>query len=124
MSEDCHVELEEVLHADEQQVVDAVRDGGRLKGSDAEVTNRFFHVWTFCDRKIVQLSIRSESLGWLKSNSKTLSMADPSEPVSACGASVACGWRVSVLSARVPYAKGCGASRPAARTRQSTEGEK
>jgi ketosteroid isomerase-like protein len=58
--EDFHVELEEVLHADEEQVVDAVRDGGGIRGSDAEVWNRFFHVWSFVDGKIVRLSIHTD----------------------------------------------------------------
>ena len=47
-------------HADEEQVVTCVRDGGRIKGSDAEVWNRFFHVWTFGDGKIVRLSIHTD----------------------------------------------------------------
>jgi ketosteroid isomerase-like protein len=58
--ENFQVELKEVIHADEGQVVTAVRDGGRLKGSDAEVWNRFFHVWTFEKGKIVRLSIHTE----------------------------------------------------------------
>ena len=55
--ESFHVEIEEVIHADEGQVVDVVRDGGKIKGSEAEVWNRFFHVWTFGDGKVVRLSI-------------------------------------------------------------------
>src|SRR5688572_18636434 len=55
--EEFHVELEEVIHADDEQVVDVVRDGGQVKGSDAEVWNRFFHVWTFRDGRIARLSI-------------------------------------------------------------------
>jgi ketosteroid isomerase-like protein len=55
--EDFQVELEEVIHADEKQVVTCVRDGGQIKGSGAEVWNRFFHVWTIEGRKIVRLSI-------------------------------------------------------------------
>jgi ketosteroid isomerase-like protein len=55
-----HVEIEEVIHADEVQVVDLVRDGGRMKGSDAEVWNRFFHVWTFRDGKVVRVSIHTD----------------------------------------------------------------
>src|SRR3954469_22083860 len=34
MFEDFHIELKEVLHTDENRVVTAVRDGGRMKGSD------------------------------------------------------------------------------------------
>lgn len=55
-----HVEIEEVIHADEERVVTAVRDGGRLKGSEAEVWNRFFHVYAFRERKIVRLSIHTD----------------------------------------------------------------
>jgi hypothetical protein len=36
---DFHIELKEVLHADEEHVVTAVRDGGQIRGSDAEVWN-------------------------------------------------------------------------------------
>ena len=52
-----HVEIDEVIYADEGRVVDVVRDGGRMRGTDAEVWNRFFHVWTFADGRIVRLSI-------------------------------------------------------------------
>jgi ketosteroid isomerase-like protein len=58
--ESFQVELKEVIHADEDQVVTAVRDGGRLKGSDAEVWNRFFHVWTFRDGKVLRLSVHTD----------------------------------------------------------------
>ena len=54
------VELTEVIHADETHVVTAVRDGGMLKGSDTEVWNRFFHVWTFRDGKIIGRSSHGE----------------------------------------------------------------
>src|SRR3954468_13757599 len=39
MFERVHIELEEVIHADEEQVVTAVRDSGRMRGTDAEVSN-------------------------------------------------------------------------------------
>jgi len=55
-----HVDLEEIIHADDQHVVTAVRDGGRLRGSDAEVWNRFFHVWTFRDGKVVRRSSHAD----------------------------------------------------------------
>jgi ketosteroid isomerase-like protein len=58
--EDFRVELIEVIHASETQVVTAVRDGGRLKDSHAEMWNRFFHVWTFRDGKIVRRSSHAE----------------------------------------------------------------
>jgi ketosteroid isomerase-like protein len=54
--EDFRVELLEVLYADKDCVVTAVRDGGRLKGGDAEVWNHFFHVWTFRNGKIARRS--------------------------------------------------------------------
>jgi ketosteroid isomerase-like protein len=58
--ENFRVELEEVIHADDEQVITVVRDGGRIKGSDAETWNRFFHVWSFSDSKIARLSIHIE----------------------------------------------------------------
>jgi ketosteroid isomerase-like protein len=60
MFEDFHVELIEVVHADEEQVVTAVQDGGRMKGSDAEVWNRLFHVWTFRDGKVARISSHAD----------------------------------------------------------------
>ena len=59
--EDFHAEIEEVIHADEEQVVARVRDSGRLSGSDSEeVSNRFFEVWTFREGKIVRVSIHTD----------------------------------------------------------------
>jgi ketosteroid isomerase-like protein len=55
-----HVEIEEVIYADEGRVIDVVRDGGRMRGTDAEVWNRFFHVWTLRDERIVRLSIHTD----------------------------------------------------------------
>ena len=55
--ENFRVELEEVIHADDEQVVTVVRDGGRTRGSGAEIWSRFFHVWGFDDSKIAHLSI-------------------------------------------------------------------
>jgi ketosteroid isomerase-like protein len=49
-------EIEEVIHADEEHVVVSVRDGGRMKGSGAEVWTRFFDVVTLRQGKIVRLS--------------------------------------------------------------------
>jgi ketosteroid isomerase-like protein len=49
-----------VIHADEEKVVTAVRDGGRIRGGDSEVWNRFFHVFTFRDGKIVRQSIHTD----------------------------------------------------------------
>jgi len=55
-----HVEIEEVIHSDEGRVVVLVRDGGRMRGTDAEVRNSFFHVWTFRDERIVRLSVHTD----------------------------------------------------------------
>jgi len=54
------VEIDEVIYADETRVVDSVRDGGRMRGTDAEVWNRFFHVWTLRDGRIVRLSVHAD----------------------------------------------------------------
>ncbi|MGI9556555.1 MAG: nuclear transport factor 2 family protein [Solirubrobacterales bacterium] len=58
--DDFRIEIEEVLYTDDTHVVTAVRDGGRMKGSDAEIHNRFFHVWTFRDGKVVRFSSHLE----------------------------------------------------------------
>jgi ketosteroid isomerase-like protein len=55
-----HVDIDEVIHADEGRVVNFVRDGGRMRGTDAEVWNRFVHVWTLRDGKIVRLSVHTD----------------------------------------------------------------
>jgi ketosteroid isomerase-like protein len=54
------VEIEEVISADEGLVAVVVRDGGRVSGTDAEVWNRFFHVWSLRDGKIVRLSVHTD----------------------------------------------------------------
>lgn len=57
-----------MIHADERLVVTAARDGGRLKGSDAEVWNDFFHVWTFRDGKVTKrliTELRESSGPWM-----------------------------------------------------------
>jgi ketosteroid isomerase-like protein len=54
------VEIDEVIHADRGRVVNVVRDGGRMRGTDAEVWNQFFHVWTLRDGRIVHLSIHTD----------------------------------------------------------------
>jgi ketosteroid isomerase-like protein len=58
--EGFHIELKEVIHADEEHVVTEIRDGGRMKGSDAEVWNRYFNAWTFRDGKIVRVSSHTD----------------------------------------------------------------
>ena len=58
--EDFHIELEEVIGADEDHVVTMVRDGGRVRGSDAEIWNRFFHAFTIRGGRIVRWSSHVE----------------------------------------------------------------
>lgn len=60
------VELDELIYADEERVVNSVRDGGRMKGTDAEVWNRFFHVWTLRHGRIVRLSVHTDRNGSLE----------------------------------------------------------
>jgi ketosteroid isomerase-like protein len=54
--EDFYIEIEEVVHADEESVVTEVHDGGRMPGSDSEVRNHRFHVFAFRDGKLVRFS--------------------------------------------------------------------
>jgi ketosteroid isomerase-like protein len=49
-----------VIHADEEHVVTRVRDSGRPSGSDAEISNRVFQVWTFREGRIVRLSLHTD----------------------------------------------------------------
>lgn len=58
--DDFRVELEEVIHADDERVVVRIRDGGRVRASDAEVWNRYFDVWTFREGKAVRMSAHTE----------------------------------------------------------------
>jgi ketosteroid isomerase-like protein len=58
--EDFHVQIEELIDVDGEHVVATIRDGGRIRGSNAEVSNRYFHVWTFADGKVVRLSVHTE----------------------------------------------------------------
>jgi ketosteroid isomerase-like protein len=57
--DDFHVAAE-VLHADEHLVVTAIRDGGRIRGSGAEVWNRYFHAWTLRDGIVIRLSSHTD----------------------------------------------------------------
>src|SRR5215216_6559322 len=54
--EDFYIELEEVIHVDEEHVVVEVHDGGRIPGSDSEVRNHRFHVYASRDGKVVRFS--------------------------------------------------------------------
>jgi ketosteroid isomerase-like protein len=53
------VEIEQVIHHDENCVVTVVRDGGRLRESGGEVSNRFYHVWTVAGGRATRLSIHT-----------------------------------------------------------------
>jgi ketosteroid isomerase-like protein len=55
-----HTAVEEVINADGDRVVIALRDVGRIKGSDAEVSSHYFHVYTFRDGKIARQSIHAD----------------------------------------------------------------
>jgi ketosteroid isomerase-like protein len=58
--DDFHIEIDEVIHADQEHVITALHDGGRMRGSDSEVRNSRFHVWTFRDGKVVRLSAHAD----------------------------------------------------------------
>jgi ketosteroid isomerase-like protein len=57
--EDFHAEAE-VLHADDHRVLAAIRDGGRIRGSGAEVWSHYFHAWTLRDGTVVRLSSHTD----------------------------------------------------------------
>jgi ketosteroid isomerase-like protein len=56
MFEGFHVEIDELIHADDEHVVTAIHDGGRLRGSDAEVRNYHFHLFGFRHGKVIRFS--------------------------------------------------------------------
>ena len=60
MFDDFRTEIEAVIHADEERVVTYARDDGRMRGSDSEVRNYYFQVFTFREGKIVRLSIHTD----------------------------------------------------------------
>jgi len=64
--EDFHVEAEDIVYADQERVVAAIRDGGRIRGSNREVTNRYFHAWAFRDGRVVRLSSHLDKAQALK----------------------------------------------------------
>jgi ketosteroid isomerase-like protein len=57
--EDFRVDAEALMDGGDH-VVAVVRDGGRLKGSGSEIWNRFVHVWTLRDRKVVRWASYSD----------------------------------------------------------------
>ncbi len=58
--DDFRTAIESVIHADEERVVTYARDDGRMRGSDSEVRNYYFQVFTFREGKIVRLSIHTD----------------------------------------------------------------
>ncbi len=60
MFDDFRYEIEEVIHANDERVVVRMRDGGRIKGSDAEVSAQYYDVVTFRDGKIVRVSAHAD----------------------------------------------------------------
>jgi ketosteroid isomerase-like protein len=50
----------EVLRAGRNTVLTAIRDGGLMKGSSAEIWNDYFHAWTIRDGRVVRLSSHLE----------------------------------------------------------------
>ena len=58
--EDFRTELEELIHADQEQVVTVDRDHGRIREGGGEVSNRFFHVLTVGESRITHLSVHTD----------------------------------------------------------------
>ncbi len=58
--EDFRTELEELIHADQKQVVAVVRDHGHMGGGSGEFSNRFFHVVTVGEGRITRLSVHTD----------------------------------------------------------------
>jgi ketosteroid isomerase-like protein len=54
--DDFSVEIEEVVHTDEDRVIVAVLDEGRMRGSQAEVRNHRVHAWTFRDGRVIRFT--------------------------------------------------------------------
>jgi ketosteroid isomerase-like protein len=54
--DDFRVEIRDVVRLEGDRVVTALRDGGRIRGSDAEVWNHYFHAWAFGEGKVIWLS--------------------------------------------------------------------
>ncbi len=53
---DFWVEVDEVVHADEERVVTEVHDGGRMPGAGSEVRNHRFHAFAFRDGRLIRFS--------------------------------------------------------------------
>ena len=55
--DEFRVEIDDVIHADARQVVTAVSNSGRMRGSHSQVSSAFFHVFTLEDGKVVRWSV-------------------------------------------------------------------
>ncbi len=64
--EDFRVAIEQIVYTDHVRVVAAIRDGGRIRDSSAEMTSRYFHAWTFREGKVVRLSSHTDKAAALK----------------------------------------------------------
>jgi ketosteroid isomerase-like protein len=64
--DDFHVEVREVLRVDGDRLVTALRDGGRIRGSGAEVWNHYFHAWAFRSGRVTWLSSHTNADAALK----------------------------------------------------------
>jgi len=54
------IELKNIIASKGPTVVTEVRDGGRIRNTEAEVHNEFFHVWTVRDGEIVRWSSHAQ----------------------------------------------------------------
>lgn len=64
--ENFHVAIEEVVYADHERVVAAIRDGGRIGDSGREITSRYYHAWAFRDGKVIRLSSHTDETAALE----------------------------------------------------------
>jgi ketosteroid isomerase-like protein len=53
-------EMQAYWNTFDERVVGIIRDRGRIPGSDAEVSNRFFNVFTLRDGRIARLSFHTD----------------------------------------------------------------
>jgi ketosteroid isomerase-like protein len=58
--DEFRAEIETVIHADETRVLVHVRDEGRVKGTDSEMTAFRFEALTLRDGKVVRVSIHTD----------------------------------------------------------------
>jgi ketosteroid isomerase-like protein len=54
------IELKQVIASEGHLVVTEVRDGGRIRNTEAEVHNEFFHVWTVREGEIMRWSSHAQ----------------------------------------------------------------